>query len=78
MALPKYLTREHCQFLTDMRKADRKVFHFEGVSFWKGPAVSISNLTELQDLCYETRIRLKYEATTKGYTVHPEIYGEMK
>ena len=78
MQLPKYLTKEHCQFLTDMRRSDRKVFHFEGVSFWKGPAVNIRNLTELRDLCYETRVRLKYERSTQGYVVHPEIYGEFK
>ena len=78
MALPKYLTKEHCQFLDDMRKADRRIFHHEGVGFWKGPAVNIVNLTELADICYETRVRVKYEHTSKGYVVYPEAYGEFK
>lgn len=78
MALPKYLTKEHTQFLADMRKADRKIFHHEGLSFWRGPAVSIKNLTEMQDICSETRVRVKYELSDKGYVVHPEAYGEMK
>jgi hypothetical protein len=78
MALPKYLTNEHKQFLSDMRKSHRKIIHFEGSSFWRGPAVIIQNLTELQDICYETRVRVKYEHTADGYAVHPETYGEMK
>lgn len=78
MALPKYLTKEHCQFLTDMRKADRRVFHHEGNSFWKGPAIAIQTLTELQDVCFETRVRLKYEVAARGYVVHPDVYGEFK
>jgi len=78
MPLPRYLSKEHTQFLVDMRKADRKVFHYEGLSFWKGPAVSIKNLTELQDVCFETRVRLKYEVSTTGYVVHPENYGDIK
>lgn len=78
MVLPKYLTNEHRQFLADMRKANRKIIHHEGVSFWKGPGVFIKNLTEMQDICYETRVKVKYEATTNGYIVHPEAYGEFK
>lgn len=78
MALPKYLTKEFVQFLIDMRKADRKVFHHEGLSFWKGPAVMVKNLTEIQDICFETRVRVKYEHGVKGYVVHPEAYGEFK
>jgi len=76
MALPRYLSKDHCQFLADMRKADRKIFHHEGLNFWKGPAVNIENLTELVDLCYETKVRVTYDHSRNGYTVHPEAHGE--
>jgi hypothetical protein len=61
-----------------MRKADRKIIHYEGYRFWKGPAVIIKSLTELEDICLETRVRVRYDVSSKGYVVHPEVYGEMK
>ena len=75
MALPKYENKDHITFLQDMKRAKRRVFHFEGNGFWKGPAVKIIKLTELYDICDETSVVTHYEQDANGYVVHPYSRG---
>ena len=74
--LPMYTTHEYIAFLNDMRRAKRRVFHYEGNGFWKGPAVKISKPTELFDICRETRIVTDYEQCANYIVVHPYTRGE--
>ena len=76
MALPKYNTREYITFLQDMRRAGRRVFHYHGNCFWHGPAIKIRHLTEIQDVCSETRVVTNYDQDSNGFVVYPLIRGE--
>jgi len=76
MALPKYNTREYITFLQDMRRTGRRVFHFQGNCFWSGPAVKITNITELYDIQSDTKVPTFYEQDSNGFIVHPYIRGE--
>lgn len=76
MALPKYESKHFVTFLQDMRRAGRKVFHYHGMQWYRGPAVKIKNLTELEDIVLETSVVTNYEQEDNGLVVHPYHRGE--
>jgi hypothetical protein len=62
---------QHLKFTDDMEDAGREVEHYNGRSFYSGPAVRIE-ADELQDVIRETEVRLQWDQLGRdGLIVYP-------
>jgi len=66
----KYTKPEHIQFVKDMDAADRTVEHCDSYLFSEGPCIVCSRW-ELQDVCKETDVKLRWGSLSWDYTVYP-------
>lgn len=55
-------------FVKDMHKANKRVEHYNGRMFWKGPAVRCNNL---QEVLTETKVNCQWDSMGLGYIVYP-------
>jgi len=76
----KYSNKECNQFVEDMEAAGYEVRHYEGRSFWKGPAVVTDNENgdTLQDVIRATDVRLQWDQMGRcDLIVYPVARGKL-
>lgn len=71
-----YATAELEQFVKDMNEAGYEVKHYEGRSFWQGPAVRI-DADEEQDVIRATKVRLQSDSMGRGLIMYPVKSGKL-
>jgi hypothetical protein len=70
----KYNNRHCNQFVKDMEAAGLDVEHYQGRSFWEGPAVRVE---DIQDALCETKIKCQHDNMGKGFIVYPVVSGKL-
>lgn len=63
----EYTKREHIQFIEDM-EGEQDVYLYRGRGMWRGPAVNVDNVSEVQRL---TSVPLQWDSMGLGMVVYP-------
>jgi hypothetical protein len=60
------------KFRKSMEKNNRDIVFYYGKWFYKGWAIRIDTIAELQDVIRATRVKLQYDQLGLGYIVYPQ------
>jgi hypothetical protein len=66
--MKKYTDKDCVRFVKDMENEGLEVEHYNGRSFWEGPAVRCS---DIQDVLSCTKVKCQWDQMGKGYIVYP-------
>lgn len=78
MENPIYENKDHIEFVDDMGAIGKETSFYGGRNFWKGPAVSVANTEEFQEVASATAVRLQTDQLGKGLIVYPIASGGIK
>ena len=64
----EYNLKSHKKFVKDMEKAGLEPRFYQGRYYWRGPAVSVS---DLQEAMSNTKVKCQWDSLGRGYIVYP-------
>ena len=64
----EYRVPEHQRFIRDMEKAGLEIRHYDGRSWWAGPAVVVDDISDAMSV---TRVPCQFDNMGRHFIVYP-------